>query len=255
MLRGFARELVKFAQLSLPFEQKVLGKLPGTLLAPVQPGCSVRALPVNTQPSSGATLETNPHAGSASDTVPRTLENLSFEQTQKEVTQVRTNEHAISRWKIAISYLFPLVLIVLASGTLTSAQKQTSKVNKFSSPSAETQPLYKEYRGVRLGMTMQEVRAKLAEPTFKDDTLDFYVISENETTQIAYNAAHKVKVISTDYVGGVGAPDYQSVVGTELSRRPDGSLYQMVTYDKEGFWVSYNKSANGTVTVTIQVLL
>ena len=102
---------------------------------------------------------------------------------------------------------------------------------------------------------MQEVRAKLVEPTFKDDTLDFYVISENESTQIAYDATHKVKTISTDYANGVGAPNYLSVVGAELVQRPDGSLYRLVRYEKEGFWVSYNKSPGGTVTITIQVAM
>lgn len=168
---------------------------------------------------------------------------------------MRKNEHSQARLRIAMSYILRLVLIVLVLGTPANAQTQTSKVNKFTAPSEETKSLYKEYRGVRIGMTMQEARAKLVEPKFKDDFLDFYVISENETTQIAYNAAHKVKTISTDYAGGVGAPDYKSVVGTELFQRPDGSMYQMVSYEKDGFWVSYNKSANGTVTVTIQVLM
>jgi hypothetical protein len=155
----------------------------------------------------------------------------------------------------ALSYLLRLVLIILVLGIPANAQKQTSKVNKFAGPSEETKSLYTEYRGVRIGMTMQEARAKLGEAKFKDDALDFYVISENEITQIAYNAAHKVKTISTDYTNGVGAPDYLSVVGAELLQRTDGSLYQVVRYEKEGFWVSYNKSPGGTVTVTIQVAM
>lgn len=158
-------------------------------------------------------------------------------------------------WKTGLSFLLRLVLIVLVLGIPANAQKQTSKVNKFATPSGETKSLYNEYRGVRIGMTMEEARAKLGEPKFKDDTLDFYVISENETAQIAYDAAHKVKTISTDYANGVGAPDYRSVVGAELAQRPDGSLYQLVRYEKEGFWVSYNKSPSGTVTITIQVAL
>ena len=155
----------------------------------------------------------------------------------------------------ALSYLLRLVLIILVLGIPPNAQKQASKANKFNAPSEETKALYTEYRGVRIGMTMQEVRAKLVEPTFKDDTLDFYVISENESTQIAYDATHKVKTISTDYANGVGAPNYLSVVGAELVQRPDGSLYRLVRYEKEGFWVSYNKSPGGTVTITIQVAM
>lgn len=168
---------------------------------------------------------------------------------------MRVTEQQRVGWRIAISYLLRPVLIILVLGIPANAQKQTSKLNKFNAPPKETNVLYSEYRGVRIGMTMEEARAKLGEPKFKDDALDFYVISENETTQIAYNEAHRVKTISTDYVGGVGAPDYLSVVGAELIKRADGSLYQMVNYDKERFWVSYNKSPSGMVTITIQVSL
>ena len=119
------------------------------------------------------------------------------------------------------------------------------------------QPVYKEYRGVRLGMTATEARAKLGEPVMKSTEQDFYVISPNETTQIAYDAFQKVVTISTDYTGGVGAPDYKSVVGDGmLLQKPDGSLFRMVQYDSAGLWVMYNKSAATVpvVTVTIQIM-
>lgn len=119
------------------------------------------------------------------------------------------------------------------------------------------QPVYNQYRGVRLGMTAAEARAKLGDPVLKTDEQDYYVLSPNETTQIVYDASHKVVTISTDYVGGVGAPDYRTVVGEgALLERPDGSLFRMVQYRSAGMWVSYNKSAATApmVTVTIQVM-
>jgi hypothetical protein len=114
------------------------------------------------------------------------------------------------------------------------------------------QPLYKEYRGVRLGMTAAETRAKLGEPAMKSDEQDFYVVSANETVQIAY-IGQKVVTISTDYVGGVDAPDYRSVVGEGLLEKPDGSLFRMVMYNSERFWVTYNKSTSAVPVVTITI--
>ena len=112
------------------------------------------------------------------------------------------------------------------------------------------QPLYREYRGVRLGMTATEVRAKLGEPVMKSNEQDFYVVSPTETTQIAYDVFQKVLTISTDYTAG--APDYKTVVGDGmLLQRPDGSLFRMMQYQSEGFWVSYNKSASVVPVVTI----
>lgn len=115
------------------------------------------------------------------------------------------------------------------------------------------QPLYREYRGVRIGMTAEQARAKLGAPTLKSVEQDFYVFLTSETAQIAYDAEQKVVTISTDYAGGIGAPDYKSVVGEGLLQRPDGSVFRMVMYDSERLWVSYNKSSAMVPTVTITI--
>jgi hypothetical protein len=116
------------------------------------------------------------------------------------------------------------------------------------------QPLYTEYRGVRIGMTALDVRAKLGEPLQKADDGDFYAFSEKETAQIAYDAAHIVKTVSVDYVGGIGAPDYKAVVGSDVDVKPDGGIYKVVHYDALGLWVYYNRSAGDApiVTITLQ---
>ena len=137
---------------------------------------------------------------------------------------------------VELTYFFLGALLLLFLGMIAKGQ----------------QPLYKEYRGVRLGMTAAETRAKLGEPAMKSDEQDFYVVSENETVQIAY-ISQKVVTISTDYVGGVGAPDYRSVVGDGLLEKPDGSLFRMVMYNSERFWVTYNKSTSAVPLVTITI--
>ena len=103
-------------------------------------------------------------------------------------------------------------------------------------------------------MTAGEVRGKLGDPALKSDEQDFFVISKNETAQIAYNAAQKVMTISTDYTDIAAAPDYRTVVGEgTLLSRPDGSVFKMVLNDSERFWVSYNKSATTVPIVTITI--
>jgi len=143
-------------------------------------------------------------------------------------------------------------LLFLVWCASANAQTQRSKAKMGSAHAEEVQqPLYREYRGVRLGMTAEEARARLGDPALKGDDQDFYVFSEKETAQIAYNAAQKVVTISIDYVGGVGAPDHRTVVGDALETRPDGSTYQIVRYESQGFWVSYNRSTGPVPTVTI----
>jgi hypothetical protein len=168
-------------------------------------------------------------------------------------------KHNFGSWVMRVSFpLFVCVLLILVLGTIADGQTQKSKAkgaNAFAAVEVQ-QPVYREYRGVRLGMTMEEARAKLGQATLKGDDQDIYVFSENETAQIAYNTAHKVVTISTDYLGGVGAPDYQTVVGADIAVRPDGSMYKTVYFRSEGCWVGYNKSAGPvpTVSITLQLL-
>lgn len=156
-----------------------------------------------------------------------------------------------------IRRMAPLVLaalVIVFVGFVLSANAQKSRATN-ASPAVTQQPLYTEYKGVRLGMTPQEVRAKLGDPVLKDGELDYFVFSENVTAQVFYDKTTlKVKTISVDYAGGVGAPDYHSVVGTELDTRPDGSTYKIIRYEGAGFWVSYNRTAGpiSIVTITIQ---
>ena len=157
---------------------------------------------------------------------------------------------------VELTYLLIGALLLLLLGAIAKGQTATHALKAVSAPSQMEQPLYREYRGVRLGMTAAETRAKLGEPAMKSNEQDFYVLSQNETTQIAYDAFQKVVTISTDYTGSIGAPDYKSVVGSGLLTRPDGSLFRMVQYPSEGMWVSYNKSAAmvPVVTITIQLI-
>jgi outer membrane protein assembly factor BamE (lipoprotein component of BamABCDE complex) len=150
-------------------------------------------------------------------------------------------------------FLLGAILLLLIAG-MARGQNEIQAMKAVRAHSQVQQPLYREYRGVRLGMTAAEVRTKLGEPAMKSDEQDFYVISTSETAQIAYNAAQKAVTISTDYNGGVGAPDYKSVVGEGmLLQKPDGSVFRMVMYDSERFWVSYNKSASTVSVVTITI--
>lgn len=137
---------------------------------------------------------------------------------------------------VELTYLLIGVLLLLLIGIVAKAQ----------------QPIYGEYRGVRLGMTAMDVRTKLGEPVMKSDDQDYFVISPSETVQVAYQA-QKVVTISTDYTGGAGAPDFKSVVGDSLLQRPDGSMFSMVLHNAHGFWVTYNKSASTVPVVTITI--
>ena len=162
----------------------------------------------------------------------------------------KTQQKFIAGFVFTISLL--VVLILATTISVANAQKRSVVSNvRVAVPQ---QPLYTEYRGVRIGMKAQEVRAKLGEPLQKADDADLYAFSDNELAQIAYDASHSVVTVSVDYIGGGGAPDYKSVVGSDVQMKPDGSIYKLVRYDGLGLWVYYNRTGGEVpiVTITLQ---
>lgn len=140
----------------------------------------------------------------------------------------------------------------LSAAAMAQTPQTKSRATFTSNEAAAQQPLYAEYKGVRLDMTDKEVRAKLGNPALTDKELDYFIVSEKETAQITYDAARKVRAISTDYADGVGAPDHKAVVGADLEPK-NGALYRMVRYESQGFWVSYNRTVGAVVIVTITI--
>jgi hypothetical protein len=154
---------------------------------------------------------------------------------------------------LAIKLLTLAALVLLGTGSAENTSAQSAR-NNAHGPTAQ-QPLYTEYRGVRVGMKAQEVRTKLGEPLQKADDGDFYIFSEGkEMAQIAYDASQAVTSVSVDYLGGVGAPDPSLVVGPNVEVKPDGSIYKLIRYDSLGVWVYYNRTGGAVpiVTITIQ---
>jgi hypothetical protein len=147
------------------------------------------------------------------------------------------------------------VVITLTIASVSAAAQAGSK-----HPGAKSdEPIFLDYRGVKIGWVADEVRKKLGAPANKGDEQDFYVFNDNkETCQIFYDkATSKVTAISVDFMNGareVITP--QQVFGEDIEAKSDGSKSRLVRYPKAGFWVSYNRTAGDSpmITVTIQKL-
>jgi len=116
-------------------------------------------------------------------------------------------------------------------------------------------PLFQEYRSVRIGMTTEEVRKTLNNPSDKSDEQDFFVFSDNESAQVFYDKSRKVFAISVNFLNGArDMPTAKGVFGSDILAKPDGSMYKMVRYPKAGCWVSFSRTAGEAplTTVTVQ---
>jgi hypothetical protein len=137
--------------------------------------------------------------------------------------------------------LSAIALIVIASVSTVSAQTDQASA-----------PAFKDYRGVQIGMSAEEVRKKLDRVKDGGPGQDFFAYSERELAQIYYDSNRKVMAISVDYFGGdSNAPSPGAVLGEELQAKPDGSMYQLKRYPDAGYWVSYNRTAGDKPIVTI----
>ena len=153
-----------------------------------------------------------------------------------------------------IRFVLLLAIQALLAASLSFAAAQGQR-RAAAQNADEESPVFREYRGVQIGMTAEEARKKLGDPKDKGDEQDFFVFNDKETAQVVYDKAHKVTTLSVDFLSGAaGVPTPRAVVGADIQPKPDGSMYKMVRYTKAGFWVSYNRTAGDSplISVTIQ---
>jgi hypothetical protein len=143
------------------------------------------------------------------------------------------------------SVLLPALILTVTVSISSSGQRQRTA----------DEPLFSEFKGVRIGTSTDEARKKLGSPRDKGDDQDFYVFNDTQAVQVYYDKAKTVSAISIDFMSGAtDIPAPKDVIGGEPDTKADGSAYKMVRYPKLGYWVSYSRTAGAspTITVTIQ---
>jgi len=144
-----------------------------------------------------------------------------------------------------------LLVISISLAGVALAQKRPNAAT-------EEEPVFHDYRGVKLGWLADDVRKKLGNPANKSDEQDYYEFSDNEKASVYYDKATKqVTAISVDFIGaGTGILTPQQVFGAEIEAKSDGSKSRLVRYPKAGYWVSYSRTAGNSpiISVTMQKL-
>src|SRR5215213_11568197 len=92
------------------------------------------------------------------------------------------------------------LLVVISFSIAGAAYGQASQKRANLSPDEE--PVFLEYRGVKIGWVADEVRKKLGNPANKGEEQDFYMFGEKETCQVLYDKTSKVTAISVDFMSG-----------------------------------------------------
>jgi len=144
-------------------------------------------------------------------------------------------------------------LLVVIGITMATGLVSAQTVRKAAG--GEENPVFQDYRGIKLGSLADEVRKKLGSPANKSDEQDYFIFNENERAQVFYDKDHQVTAISVDFMTGAAqiiTP--QQVFGADVEAKSDGSKSKLVRYPKAGCWVSYSRTAGDKpiISVTIQ---
>ena len=139
--------------------------------------------------------------------------------------------------------LTALALLLLSAPAL--AQTGTTASDK-----ARDEPPFHEYKGVRLGMTADEARKLLGNPTEKDDKQEVFAVGDQESCQVYYDETKKVSALSVTYFSSKSVPAAKTVLGEEPAANQDGSFSKLIRFPKAGFWVSYTRTS-GDAPMTI----
>ncbi|HKC63533.1 MAG TPA: hypothetical protein VKB86_07840 [Pyrinomonadaceae bacterium] len=175
----------------------------------------------------------------------------------------------VSQVEFRISF-FPVLLtaILLLFSPSTNAQETASNQNansasanktttneksaKSTNISAAAAPVFTDYKGIRIGMSADEVRNKLDHLKDKGKDQDFFVFSDAESAQVYYDAKGKVTAVSVIYMGDdMNALKPQAVLGEEIQAKPDGSMYELKRYPTAGYWVAYSRTAGKSPIITV----
>ncbi len=158
----------------------------------------------------------------------------------------KTNKNiSTSVFSVRIAVFLQIIICVFALGV--SAQNTAGKKNL---------PLWQSYKGVGIGTTADDVRAKLGAPKSEDAQGFFYVFSETENAQFLLDDEKKVRTISVVFDSEHPAPPkFEDVFGTaaQAEAKPDGSIFKMMKYEAAGYWVSYNRMAGEKATVIVMI--
>lgn len=144
-----------------------------------------------------------------------------------------------------------------ASSVQTAAKPQEPQTQTTNSKTAVPEsadtvsaPVYKDYRGVHLGMTADEARRKLDAPETKEKKHDVIQVNAQEMVSLYYDKEGKVRVISVIYTGQ-NAPSEMAVLGETVAPDASGRVHKRKLYPQAGYRIAYSRTAGDSPTVTV----
>lgn len=146
------------------------------------------------------------------------------------------NNALMPNGSILIRSLLVAAIVVIATMAAFAQDGQTAK---------QSGPVITDLKGIKIGMTKDEVREKLGKPSTSDKSSMVYTLSKIETAQIGLNSKGNVRTIALIYTDDdADTPKFEDVFGPSVEKvtKKNGSVYKLVRYPSAGFWIAYSRS-------------
>jgi len=151
----------------------------------------------------------------------------------------------IRRYFTAVSSSFAVILCL---STVFVVRADVSQVATFQDPAPAPEKVMREFRGVSLGMSRDEVRKALGNSSSSTDTSEDYKFDGENILTVHYDNG-KVKAIQIAFYEDKNIPDWKEVVGdAEISESESGAKHARKVVAANNFWVSMWRNKDGSMT-------
>lgn len=146
-----------------------------------------------------------------------------------------------------LAFLFALVLCP-AYFAQTPATAEPQQPQQWQA-ALQTLPLMREYRGVKLGINRDAVKAAVGKTARSAADWDEFKLGGGDLMTVRYDDKDAVKTIQLYFTNPAHAPKWTEVVGNaEIQEKSTGSKYARAVNKEENFWVTMFQSNTGAVT-------
>jgi hypothetical protein len=141
-----------------------------------------------------------------------------------------------------------LLKFAIALGVISGFALCAQSVNSAGSGYTTQGKVMSEYKGVKLGMKRDAVKAAMGNPTNSSDTSDDFNLTGDDKMTVHYDNG-EVKAIQLAFLDPKNAPPWNDVIGdAEMSETANGAKTARKIIEAEKFWVSYYQTKDGTTT-------
>ncbi|MEO6724613.1 MAG: hypothetical protein ABIP14_04860 [Blastocatellia bacterium] len=128
-------------------------------------------------------------------------------------------------------------------------QQSQPQVQPPAQPAQQALPVLREYRGIKLGMNREQVKAAMDKTSHTGKDWDEFKLGNDDLMTVRYDDQGAVKTIQLFFTDASRAPAWKEAIGSaEVQQQSNGSKVARAVIKDENFWVTMFQSSSGAVT-------